>query len=302
MQFNMTAVQGLIDRGLLHRKMYTKGPYAGLSVLKYSRKVFYDHLWNADPLLMECRGTVIDEEGNVIVLPFRKIFNYGENNTFVDPDEMVIGAMKVNGFLGVMTIREEGDIIYSTTGSLDSDYVSLIKKNIGLTESQKDLLLPGISYMFEICDPSDPHIVPEQSGAHFIGAREVGSGVLYHEQLLDLVAAATGWKRPYAFKAPMGYFLSASKNMPQEGWVIRKSGYDQIPLLKLKSVQYLNKKALMRVGKTKADAMFNNPDRFREKLDEEFYRLFDEIISTYEKEDWLSMDEQERRAFIEGNL
>ena len=41
-------------------------------------------------------------------------------------------------------------------------------------------------------------------------------------------------------------------------------------LCKLKSTFYLNKKALQRCGKQKADAMFNNPEAFKEKLDEEF--------------------------------
>ena len=73
-------------------------------------------------------------------------------------------------------------------------------------------------------------------------------------------------------------------------------------LCKLKSTFYLNKKALQRCGKQKADAMFNNPEAFKEKLDEEFYSLFDKIITSFTKEQWLNLEEEERSEWIFNNL
>jgi hypothetical protein len=37
--------------------------------------VFYDNLWN--DYLEECRGTIVDENFNVVSRPFTKIYNYG---------------------------------------------------------------------------------------------------------------------------------------------------------------------------------------------------------------------------------
>ena len=76
-------VDDLVEQGLVKKKTYTKGKYKGLSVLKYSRKVFFDNLWHLDDRLLECRGTVVDEADNIIVLPFKKVFNFGENGTYV---------------------------------------------------------------------------------------------------------------------------------------------------------------------------------------------------------------------------
>ena len=92
-------IQDLIDQDLVVKKSYTEGVYKGLSVLKYHRKVFFNNLWHLDERLLECRGTVVDEDWNVIVLPFKKVFNLGENGTQVDPDRGVIIPEKINGFM-----------------------------------------------------------------------------------------------------------------------------------------------------------------------------------------------------------
>ena len=43
--------------------------YPGLYVLKYTRRVFYDSLWN--PYLEYCRGSVIDNDFILVSLPFQ---------------------------------------------------------------------------------------------------------------------------------------------------------------------------------------------------------------------------------------
>ena len=101
--------------------------YPGLFVIKYKNKVFYDNLWT--PELQQCRGLVLDAHYNVVVRPFDKIFNYMENGTTFDRDDVVTYTRKVNGFMGAMTYSEDHGYIYSTTGSLDSDFALLVKKH-----------------------------------------------------------------------------------------------------------------------------------------------------------------------------
>ena len=49
----------------------------GYYVLKYKNRVFYKNLWT--PELLECRGTVVDENFNIIQRPFTKIYmNVGQ--------------------------------------------------------------------------------------------------------------------------------------------------------------------------------------------------------------------------------
>ena len=51
----------------------------GASIYKYSKMVFFDALWDKSPLLLKARGLVLDAAGNILVHPFDKVFNYGEN-------------------------------------------------------------------------------------------------------------------------------------------------------------------------------------------------------------------------------
>ena len=67
-------VADLIEQGLVKKKTYNSGVFEGLSVLKYSKKVFYNNLWNKDKRLLDCRGIVVDSEDNIVVWPFTKVF------------------------------------------------------------------------------------------------------------------------------------------------------------------------------------------------------------------------------------
>lgn len=299
MKFN---VDDLVEKGLVHKKTYTIGKYAGLSVLKYDRKVFFNSLWDTDERLLECRGRVVDEYDNVIVNPFRKVFNLHENKTEIDLDAEVVAPRKVNGFLGCVTNTEDYGVIYSTTGTLDSDYAKMIQKYI--PESLASTFTHGYTLMFEICDPSDPHIVHEDAGAYLIGVRPCfrvdGFDELNTEDDLDIIGGHYKIARPEMWR---GKF----KDLPDtqwEGYVIRAAYPEDIQpvLAKLKSKNYLNRKALIRCGKSKAHAMFSNPKGFKQKLDEEFYTLFDKIIDTFNENTYYEMSEQERRAWIENNL
>lgn len=118
----------LVQKGLVKKKTYANG----LSVFKYSRKVFYDQLWNTDPLLLEARGIVLDDDGNKVVWPFTKVFNYGENGAgeLLEASTPVVAPRKVNGFMAACRYWN-GELIVSTTGSLDSDFAVLAREGFG---------------------------------------------------------------------------------------------------------------------------------------------------------------------------
>lgn len=289
MKFN---VQDLIDKGLVVKKTYTEGKYEGLSVLKYHRKVFYNNLWHLDGRLLECRGTVVDKDWNVIVLPFKKVFNYGENGTTVDPEREVIIPEKINGFMAAATMTGKYGLIISTTGTLDSEYAGLARKWI--EKLNTGYMVVGLTYLFKICDSCDPHIVEEKEGAYLIGARRLKDGYLSTEDYTDMFALSLGAKRP---KVGMMKF----KDIPvtkKEGFMVRDAKTEEV-LCKLKSPHYLSKKALQRCGKNKALKMWNNPQLFKKQLDEEFYKIFEVILDTFTQEEYLNLTEQQRRKWIE---
>lgn len=75
----------LLKDGLVVQKHYPNG----LKLTKYHNKVFYKNLWNLDPRLLEARGIITDQDDNIIVWPFTKVFNHHENGVNIPRDQDV---------------------------------------------------------------------------------------------------------------------------------------------------------------------------------------------------------------------
>lgn len=298
----------LISQGIVKAKTYTEGPYAGLSVLKYSNSVFWDNRWGEDSRLLDCRGMVVDQDDNVIIWPFTKIFNRFENDTDLPLDQKVTCVRKVNGFMGAMSVYK-GELIVSTTGTLDSEFAQMAKEKItaAMPDGMLDYFVKNAgpcTLIFEICDDSDPHIIAEEAGAYLIGCRVHLSGGMLPEWDLDRVAERYGWKRAGWEVIPFGDVVYNSKVIKHEGYVIRDANSGEL-LLKIKSPHYLTKKFFMRGSVKKCEAIWEHGDRVKQIVEEEYYPLVDFIKTTFTKEQWLVMNEQQRGTviaqFLEGD-
>lgn len=289
----------LIKAGLVKQKRYENG----LSVFKYARKVFYDALWNTDPLLLEARGMVLDDKGNKVIWPFTKVFNYKENGAgdWLSASTKVIAPRKVNGFMAACRYWN-GELIVSTTGTLDSDYVAMARTHIEKLDSVPlECLASTSTVLFEICDVSDPHIVEEQEGAWLIGSRAmqgVYAGQMMPEFSLDTWGEALGAKRPEVFRGTFGELWEQVKTCKHEGWMVIDA-MSRDTVCKIKSPHYLSKKFLMRMGNKKVDQMFDNKKEFMQTLDEEFYAIADYITEKWDKDAWKMVGEGTRRLVIE---
>lgn len=265
-------------------------------------------MWDVDKRLLDCRGLVVDSEDNVVIWPFTKIFNRFENGTDLPADELVDAVRKVNGFMASVGVYK-GKLVVSTTGSLESDFAIMAKNRIvsecddieyfiKWTESAK------ATFLFEICDPSDPHIVEEEPGAYLIGARIQnldGTSFMLPEGVLDGIASVTKFKRPEVY--PMIKFsdvVEMSKHCRHEGFVVRETNYPFNLLLKIKSPYYLAKKFLMRGGNKKWDMIWDNPNNAKQIVDEEYYTLLEWLRNNFTKVQWAALDSQERRKEIEN--
>lgn len=262
--------------------------HPGLFVVKYHNKVFYKNLWT--PELCEMRGLVVDKDWNIVVLPFTKVFNRFENGTDIDRDEMVVAARKVNGFMAALTFVPNRGRIISTTGSLDSDFVDMAAAH--LPEDRTRGMLSSITYLFEIVDPNDPHIVEEEPGAYLIGARRLHDGRNLSELSLDSIAQAQGFKRPDWFKARFSEVVKMTNECKHEGYMV----YGKETALKMKSPYYLTKKlfARIRADKLQSEAFWKNDPKAR--LEEEYYPLVDHIQNNLET--FVELDEQARLRFM----
>jgi hypothetical protein len=306
----MIDVKGAMETGLVGEKIFSD--YPDLRMYKYRHKVFYKALWNVHPDIVECRGLVLDKEGNVVALPLRKVFNYGENGATFRKNSVVKLVEKRNGFFAACSLYQ-GEVLVSTTGSLDSDFVRLAKTKLDLAAVKDTIQAMAEGYrmkgtlMFEICHENDPHIVPEDIGAYLIAFRVHTSGMLVPEEVLDKMADAYNHvtsddslkvMRPAHTYCTFQQALKKLKTCKHEGYMAYKKGTDKC--IKLKSPYYLTKKFLMRMSVGKVEHMFAKTDIFMESIDEEFYDVVNYITKVFSLDDWKGFKDQQRRNIIEG--
>lgn len=274
--------------------------FPGLFVKKYARKVFYKGLWGTDPALLEARGHVVDSNGATIIRPFTKVFNMGEQNTNISDNEMVVAVQKINGFMAAATYVPNMGVIVSTTGSLDSDFVSYAERYI--TPDIKETIQrhyldtkEPVTFLFEIVHPDDPHIIQEEYGAYLIGCRNVNDDAQYFtsiqkETALDVLARQINVRRPEWHIVPFIIVKAYAKECKHEGYVVY--GQTSQTVLKIKSPYYLAVKACAR----KKDIETLD----KSKIDEEFYGLVDFIKENIDQ--YNELPEQARIDIIRNYL
>ncbi|WP_066805090.1 RNA ligase [Moraxella oblonga] len=297
--------------------------YPELFVLKYKRDIFFNNRF--DNALLEMRGTVIDEYHNIIVRPFKKVFNYSEriakNSKYpiaIDDNHLVDAVLKVNGFLGVCTYVELDEnhpsyqasfnkkVLYSTTGSLDSDFA---KMNENHCQKYEPLFkqYPNHTFLFEVTDEKDVHIIKELFGETLIGIIDVATGRQFDEDEINAIANTfnaeqeklnTSIKitRPPIIKSiPFGELKGLLKTVEHEGFMVFDSQSKEM-LFKLKSPYYLISKFLGRSNEKNIASKLSN----KAKVDEEYYPLIDYIKDNQEIFNGLS--ELDKIAFIQEFL
>lgn len=251
-----------------------------LKIVKYKKAVFYKNLWNED--LEQFRGLILDQDYNIVSYPFTKIYNFGIESQAPDfeDSEYVTATRKVNGFMVAMT-NFNGQLLISTTGSIDSKFVGYAKDMLNATIASEVLSNPDYTFMFEAVHPEDPHIIPEEVGLYFLGKRrkEIGSPI----ELEHCFGGATQFVQHICglrFKTIRNW----ANNADHEGYVIYSK--DGKRATKIKSKHYLVSKAIARASSDKLSRL---------KVDEEFFGLMD-AIKQHQGFDQLS--EQERLIFI----
>jgi hypothetical protein len=274
--------------------------YPGLFVLKYSRTVFFKGLWN--DFLEECRGTVIDADFNVISRPFTKIYNFRveDKSPVLDDATVVTAYRKVNGFMAALTWHNN-DILVSTTGSLDSDFVGYAKEMMLKHACWEDWQMAisgarGATLMFECVHPIDPHICPEDAGMYLLGHRDnewdskIHAFGDYLAKFLKSYALDTLKCYSVDYEVlTVGELMTKSKTAKHEGFVFYTEDGQSA---KIKTKYYLIQKALAR----KKDIMSLN----KEWLDEEFYPMVDHLNSI--KDQFNALDEQARLEYMRNYL
>lgn len=279
--------------------------YPGLFVLKYARDVFYDSLWTDE--LEYCRGLVVDADWNIVVQPFRKIYNRFERGTDFPLDTMVYAYKKINGFMAAVTyIPGRHDLIVSTTGSLDSDFVDMAKEQLFKNVDEMSWIryfdhckAGQVTMLFEICHPNDPHIVEEEPGAYALALN-----VMLDDIRQDLDAALFFPSVSEAMSKPLGVLnagegiyakfstvVQLAKDAQHEGYVV----YAKSKALKIKSPYYLVTKFFARKSEKRFDLVLRG-DNWKQFVDEEYYDLVQWLRE--HRDEFLRMSEPTRCQIV----
>ena len=266
--------------------------YPGLFVLKYRKSVFYDNLWNS--YLEECRGTIVDRDFRVVSRPFTKIYNYGieDRAPKLDPNTMVDVYRKVNGFMVAVSWHDD-NLLISTTGSTDSDYVRMARSMMDM-ERFKTVCSQwhSTTFILECVHPDDPHIIPEAPGLYLLGYRQTAwvSPIDITPRLLIMMAEQLGTMRAdYVGNFSVHELQERVRDVRHEGFVFYTADGQGA---KIKSPYYLTSKWVARNPKT--EKLLTK--EFKEQIDEEYYNLIDAIRLNIVE--YTAMTEQERLSWV----
>lgn len=160
MKFSLELLKQYEDKGWVTKQDH---PTLPLSIYNYSRGVQYEKLW--DPITLECRGLILDDEGRVVAKAFPKFFNYEELvgskwELSSLPDEDFDVYEKMDGSLGILFYYED-EWHLATKGSFASDQA--VKGKEILQKYRYRYLPTDCTYLFEIIYP-DNRIVVDYGG------------------------------------------------------------------------------------------------------------------------------------------
>lgn len=301
--YNIPTYKDMLD--LVQAKLAVVSVNNNLSTFKYHRRVMYDQLWDTSPFLMECRGITFDNQtGKLVLLPFRKSFNYTERGTWQDTalNTPVVACKKFNGFMGQVA-GHENKLVFGTTGSTKSDFVKMFEeaylddKKRYEDAPQTDIITPEYSFLpmlqtedltnlYEIVlEKEDPHIVKEaRQGCIPLAIRCNKTGEL---------SPIAEFDQPYLLED----ILELRKTDKGEGWMLYCNS-EKEPV-KIKTDYYVGKKKLMRMSKNNVIEMYKNLKNTVQSLPDYWKFAVKEIIFFHTLEVWVEATDQERRVFLE---
>ena len=141
--------------GLVYKQTH---PTLPLTIWNYTEKVQYENLFKTYPLLLQCRGLITDNKGNIIVKPISKFFNYeeilNESETIIPfKDQYVYVQNKEDGSMLIL-FYYENQWVTATRGSFTSEQsikgMEILKKNYNL-----ELFEKSVAYIGEVIYPEN---------------------------------------------------------------------------------------------------------------------------------------------------
>lgn len=146
--------------------------FGNISSFNFTRGAFQDKVW--DGMTTKARGLYIDtEHEQVVARGYEKFFNYGEME-FTKPEALarnlkfpVEAYVKENGFLGIVSTDNDGELIFTSKSTMGGDHAVMVKENLykiygeeAIEKMREYTNQYHVTFVFEIIDRErDPHII-----------------------------------------------------------------------------------------------------------------------------------------------
>jgi T4 RnlA family RNA ligase len=263
MKYNLEVLEEYIEKGLVIKQNH---PTLPLSIYNYSRTCQYDGVW--DDITLNCRGLVLDNEGNVIAKPFPKFFNYEEHKPEDIPNENFEVFEKMDGSLGIF-FHYGGEWHMATRGSFTSEQ-AIKGMEIAKKYNYDRFCVPGFTYLFEIIYPENRIVVDygKEERLVLLGIMNPNGEEIPYEEIVD-----DGWDIVMKYKTWGEDWKTLKKEISKdnEGYVIRFSGGMR---MKIKGDEYVRLHRILTNFSTKDiwELLKNGEDLgpFLERVPDEF--------------------------------
>jgi RNA ligase len=210
MTIDRIELTSMVEQGYVRKVVH---PDAPLELFNYSEKCTYEGVWNETT--RQCRGLILDLDGNIVARPFSKFFNWGEAYApDLDLDAPVTVTDKLDGSLGILYWDGSAWAI-ATRGSFTSDQ-AIHATHIWRDKYDARWSPPeGVTCLFEVIYPSNRIVVDygNTDDIVFLGARDIETG---EDVKVDWIGISTTF-HPYP---TLRAALEAEPRPGQEGLVV----------------------------------------------------------------------------------
>lgn len=130
-------------------------PVHPLTVYNYSAKAQHEPLTGWTEAMKDCRGLILDDDGEIVGRPFRKFWNLDQVAASLPDGDFTVWE-KLDGSLGIVA-SWAGERIVATRGSFESDQAVWFRR--WLDAKHRDFTPSGETWLFEILYPENRIVV-----------------------------------------------------------------------------------------------------------------------------------------------